>query len=216
VAPQTPKRATGRPKAARKRARRYHHGDLRRALLQETLRTIQAHGVEGLTLRGVGQKLGVSRTALYRHFADKAALLGTVSGEGFRTLHAQLAAAWKDNGEGGEAFAAMGIAYVQFAVANPSHYRVMFGSGLDPDCAPDPELQQAAAGAFQALVDAIVSQQRQGSVRPDEPLMLARFIWSLVHGIAMLAIDGRLSQGEAIETFTRFALERSRTGITEG
>ena len=59
----------------RKRADRYHHGDLRRALLEEALRTIQTHGVEALTLRAVGERLGVSRTALYRHFTDKPALL---------------------------------------------------------------------------------------------------------------------------------------------
>ena len=64
---------------ARKRAKRYHHGDLSRALLQEALRTIEKGGVAALTLRAVGTKLGVSRTALYRHFADKSALLAAVA-----------------------------------------------------------------------------------------------------------------------------------------
>ena len=74
------------PCMARKRANQYHHGDLSRSLLQEALRTIQKDGVAALTMRGVGSKLGVSRTALYRHFADKSALLAAVATEGFRTL----------------------------------------------------------------------------------------------------------------------------------
>ena len=71
---------------ATKPHRPYHHGNLRRALLDEALATIRAEGVEGLTLREIGTRVGVSRTALYRHFADKRALLAAVATEGFRTL----------------------------------------------------------------------------------------------------------------------------------
>src|SRR5688572_30476807 len=108
------------PRPARKRPDRYHHGDLGRALLQEAVRTIQLRGVEALTLREVGRRLGVSRTALYRHFTDKSALLSAVSREGFRTLRLELQAAWESRGRGRAGFAAMGVAYVRFAVANPS------------------------------------------------------------------------------------------------
>ena len=197
----------------RKRAGRYHHGDLSRALVQETLRTIQAQGVEAVTLRAVGQKLGVSRTALYRHFADKSALLAAVAREGFRTLRLELLEAWDRGGRGREAFAAMGVAYVRFAVAHPSHYRVMFG-GLLRDDGTDPELSKEASGAFQALVDALIAQQEVGLVRRDDPLQLATFIWALVHGVAMLAIDGRLRHQKAdSEELTRYAVDRVRTGI---
>ena len=70
------------PRARKKLVKPHHHGDLRRALLNEALRTIQTHGVAHLTLRTVGERLGVSRSALYRHFADKQALLATVGKEG--------------------------------------------------------------------------------------------------------------------------------------
>src|SRR5215468_3404085 len=115
------------PRAGKKPAKPYHHGDLRRALVDEALRTIQTHGVEHLTLRTVGETLGVSRSALYRHFADKQALLATVGREGFRTLRQAIADAWEQNGGGRGGFRAMARAYVQFAVDYPSHYRVMFG-----------------------------------------------------------------------------------------
>ena len=69
-------------------------------LLQAAVRTIRTHGVDGLTLRGVGSALGVSRTALYRHFTDKAALLAAVAAEGFRMLRLDLEAAWDEGGRG--------------------------------------------------------------------------------------------------------------------
>lgn len=195
---------------ARKPARRYHHGDLSRSLLQEALRTIERGGVAALTLRAVGGKLGVSRTALYRHFADKSALLAAVATEGFRTLRLTTQEAWEKHGGGRKGFEAMGAAYVRFAVEHPSHYRVMFG-GHVRDAAPDSALVKEGAGTFQILVDAIVSQQRQGRLRRDDPLALAQYIWANVHGIAMLAIDGQLKQ--PIEDVIRFANERMRTGI---
>src|SRR5262245_4032019 len=111
----------------KKPARRYHHGNLRRALLDQALATIASEGVEGLTLRDIGARLGVSRTALYRHFTDKRALLEAVATEGFKSFREALVGAWQGGGGGLPGFNAMGIAYVRFAVDNPSHYRVMFG-----------------------------------------------------------------------------------------
>src|SRR6476659_1333325 len=145
-------------RAARKPRGRYHHGNLRRALVDEALATIRAEGVGELTLREIGARLGVSRTALYRHFADKRALLTAVATEGFRTLRQQLVTAWENGGRGRRAFQAMGVAYVSFAVANPSHYRVMFGGFVDSQ-PHDPELASEGAGAFQALVDALSALQ---------------------------------------------------------
>jgi AcrR family transcriptional regulator len=195
---------------ARKRADRYHHGDLSRSLLQEAVRTIEKGGVSALTLRTVGERLGVSRTALYRHFADKSALLAAVATEGFRTLRLQTHEAWEKHGAGRKGFEAMGVAYVRFAVAHPSHYRVMFG-GYVRDAASGSDLAKEGQGAFQVLVDAIIAQQRDGLIRRDDPLALAQYIWATVHGIAMLAIDGLLRQ--PVDDVTRFGLERIRTGI---
>ena len=203
--------AVKRPK--KKRAGQYHHGDLRRALLEEAVRTIQTHGVETLTLRTVGERLGVSRTALYRHFADKPALLAAVGREGFRLLRLTLTEAWEQHGRGREGFEAMGIAYVRFAVDHPSHYRVMFG-GFIESCEKDAAFIEEATAAFQVLVDSLLDQQRAGLVRNDDPLLLARMIWSLVHGISMLVIDGQLrGQDEHGEALNRYAVERIRDAI---
>lgn len=203
--------STQRP--LRKKKDRYHHGDLGQALRNAALRTIQREGVDALTLRGVGKDVGVSRTALYRHFADKAALLRAVAAEGFRMLRLALVQAWEGNGKGHKGFEAMGEAYVRFAVENPSHYRVMFGAAIFGG-AEDPELEREGSAAFQALVDALVDQQREGLIVADPAPQLALYIWSLVHGVAMLAIDGRFSHTDVdISVLTRYILERSRSGI---
>ena len=86
----------------------------------------------------------------------------------------------------------MGHAYVRFAVRHPSHYRVMFGRYIGhrrPSSMHEPD---EGADAFAVLVNAIVEQQRDGLVRRDDPQTLAMYIWSVVHGIAMLALDGIL------------------------
>jgi AcrR family transcriptional regulator len=201
-----------REKPARKPVGRYHHGDLQRAMIQEAVRIIHKQGVDALTLRQVGQQLGVSRTALYRHFADKRALLGAVAAEGFRTLRAETANAYDAAGRGDSGFRAMGLAYVDFALRHPAHYRIMFGgfvaSGKGPAGVTDPD-----ADAFQVLVDAIIEQQRAGLVRAGDPQQLAVYIWSTVHGIAMLALDGLLPPSIDASALMRFANDRLRTGI---
>ena len=197
----------------KKRTGQYHHGDLRRALVEEAVRTIQVDGIERLTLRAAGERLGVSRTALYRHFSDKQALLAAVGREGFRMLRVALAAAWDGHGRGRAGFDAMGLAYVQFAVAHPAHYRVMFG-GFIESCSKDAAFVDEAAAAFQVLVDSLVEQQQAGIVRQDDPLTLARFVWSVVHGIAMLVIDGQLrGTDERGEALNQYALGRIRDAI---
>lgn len=200
---------------ARKPPSRYHHGDLRRALLREAVETIGRDGADALTLREVGRRLGVSRTALYRHFSDKGSLLAAVARDGFQRFTADLAKAWVESGGDRHGLDMMGVAYVRFAVANPSHYRVMFGDFRDL-CDKDPELQADAAASFDVLVQALMSLQQSGLVRRDEPRQLAQYIWAVVHGIAMLAINGQLGPYPAaheLEGLTRFALMRLASGI---
>lgn len=197
----------------KKRAGQYHHGDLRRALIDQALRTIDKEGADKLTLRAVGEALGVSRTALYRHFSDKQALLAAVAGEGFRTLRLALAEAFTRHGRGRAGFEAMAGAYLRFAVEHPAHYRVMFGRFVE-STARDPALVEEAEAAFQTLVDALVEQQRDGLVRQDEPVLQARFVWAVTHGIAMLVIDGQLRERDESGTaLTRYAAERIRAAI---
>lgn len=195
------------PRPGKKHAKPYHHGDLRRALVDEALRTIQTHGVEHLTLRTVGERLGVSRSALYRHFADKQALLATVGREGFRMLRQAIADAWERNGRGRIGFQAMGKAYMGFAVAHPSHYRVMFGRFIESAAKDDLFVAEAKA-AFQVLVDALAEQQNAGEIRRDDPVLMARFVWAVVHGAAMLVVDGQLPEAAQRDELEHYTFER--------
>jgi AcrR family transcriptional regulator len=205
---------SARPRARKKPTKPYHHGDLRRALLDEALRTIQTHGVEHLTLRTVGERLGVSRSALYRHFADKQSLLATVGKEGFRALRQALADAWEGHGRGRIGFEAMGRAYVQFAVAHPSHYRVMFG-GFIESAAKDDHFVAEAKAAFQVLVDALIEHQNAGGIRRDDPVQMARFVWAVVHGTAMLVIDGQVPEAAQREALEQYSVERIYASIRQ-
>ena len=106
----------------------------------------------------------------------------------------------------------MGVAYVRFAVANPAHYRVMFGGVVDPKPS-EGELAAEAAGAFQALVDALAVLQRDRIMRADDTETMARFVWAVVHGVAMLGIHGQLREPGGVEALVPYALERLQTGI---
>src|ERR1700684_1824534 len=107
--------------AVRKKAKSsYHHGNLEQAMVQAAVQTIRKGGVEALTLRGVGASLGVSRSALYRHFADKEALLARVSLEGFKGLIAALQSSYAEEGRAADSsLPRMAAAYVRWAEANP-------------------------------------------------------------------------------------------------
>lgn len=172
----------------------YHHGDLERALLDAALRTIREDGVQGLTLRGVGARLGVSRTALYRHFDDKNALLARVAAEGFRLLHdALIRAIAKASTDGTDRLQEMARAYVRFARSNESHYQTMFG-GFLTDWSRYPDLIRHAEAAFNALADTIRDEQRRGRIVRGNPVELAEIVWSLSHGIAALGASRHLER----------------------
>ena len=202
--------------SVRKPWNRYHHGDLRRALVQEAVRTIADEGVERLTLREAGTRLGVSRTALYRHFSDKSALLAAVARDGFQRFRHDLVAAWSKAPDTQRGLELMGGAYVRFAVEHPGHYQVMFGDYRHL-CDKDPELHTDAVAAFQALLDALISLQTAGLVRRDEPRVLAEYIWAIVHGMSMLAINGQLGPSRAVSDhlsdLLHLTFKRMRSGI---
>lgn len=193
---------------ARKRPGRYHHGDLRQALIQAAVRTINRDGVEALTLRSVGAALGVSRTALYRHFPDKETLLAAVAAEGFRTLQVALVDAWESAGRGVAGFRAQGHTYVTFGTSHPAHYRVMFGGYLT-GAVKGAGLEEAGRAAFMALVDALTDLQQRGAARGDDPLLQALHVWGTVHGITMLLLTHRM-ETDALPGYT---VERLIAGL---
>lgn len=168
----------------------YHHGDLKRALTSAALSLVAEKGPKGFTLTEAARRAGVSAAAPYRHFADKASLLATVAEQGFRDLHADLVAAAEAASDPKARVIELGRAYVRWAIAHPDHYRVMFGA--ENVKADHPALAAAAEEAFGDLLDAITKCQEAGIVAGDDPREIAAPLWSLVHGVASLAIGGEL------------------------
>ena len=186
----------------------YHHPDLEQALVDAAIRTIAKRGIEALTLRDIGMQLGVSRTAIYRHFEDKSALLARVALEGFRKFRLALEAALNEARERGlEPIEEMGVAYVGFAMANQSHYKTMFGGVFE---AQDryPDLDEEGGAAFEVLLNTVKEEQEAGRIDgKQDPLRLAHVLWAGVHGIAMLGMAGRLTgkggSGATLEELSR-------------
>lgn len=180
--------AVQRPSAARRDS--YHHGDLKRALTSAALSLVAEKGPKGFTLTEAARRAGVSAAAPYRHFADKAELLAAVAEQGFRELHADLSAAADRTSDPKGRVNELGRVYVRWAVTHPDHYQVMFGA--ESPKAGHPSLAKAAQQAFNDLLDAITKCQEAGIVQGGDAREIAAPLWSLVHGIASLAISGQL------------------------
>lgn len=169
-------------------AKPYHHGNLREALVDAALDILERD--EGaLTIRAAAQAVGVSHTAPYNHFADKDALLAAVAIRGFRTLEASVDAARDGAGsEPGDQLVATGLAYVLFAAEHPALFRLMFGPRKAKGTGE--EVRAAGLSAFEALVRVVRGGMDAGAFRKGDPRAAAFTAWSLVHGMAQLAIDG--------------------------
>ena len=169
--------------------RNYHHGNLRAALIEASVKLVEEKGARGLTLREIGDRAGVSRTAAYRHFSDKAELLAAISDAGFNEFADALERA-RDGAEGSfsSKLDAMVRAYIRFAEEHRAHYEVMFGIGYDLGERAKGE-SPAGARAFGILEETIREGQATGEVRAGDPVFLAQVVWALSHAIAMLKLE---------------------------
>ena len=171
----------------------YHHGDLRRALIETALAMVTEEGAWNFTLRELARRAGVSHAAPYNHFENKSALLAEVAALGFQSLRDTMEAAARGRSRSArQAFAGISGAYVRFGVSHPAHYRLMFGAEL-ADNARYPTLQAASDATFAVLTGVLERGQASGDVRRDPVRDQALAAWSLVHGLTTLLIDQRVS-----------------------
>ncbi len=190
----------------------YHHGNLREALLQGALRVIAELGPAAFTLREVARRAGVSHNAPYRHFRDKDALLAAVAAQGFRELTRAMRNAGERKSNTLDRLKQSGLAYVAFAVRRPEHFTVMFDAPVI--ACKDPEYLQASQEAFNTLVNYIRNCQDEGLLPAGNTLERTLYAWSLVHGIAKLAVAGRFpfrTQAGMLK-FAKFAIDESVRG----
>jgi AcrR family transcriptional regulator len=177
------------PRRSRPKVRKdYHHGDLRRTLVEAAVRAIASRGVEALNLRQIAAEAGVTAGAPYHHFSNRGELLAAIAEEGFGRLAAELIAALDAATVDRSArLEALGVAYVRFAFANPGYFRVMF-HGDATTAGPAP----SGLRAFELLREAVEACQKAGAAPKGDPKPLVLLAWSAVHGLATLRLDGAL------------------------
>jgi AcrR family transcriptional regulator len=177
--------------ALRKPKGSYHHGNLRRALIDAALGLIEKEGPASLSLREVARRAGVSTAAPYRHFPSREALLAAVAEEGFRLLGDEIRRAIAAHDDAPRCLGEAGIAYVLFAAAHPSRYNVMLSPEL-ADRTAHPSLEAAESDTRQLLLGAVRDYQEAGWMSSRDPGEMVISAWSSVHGLASLIASGHI------------------------
>jgi AcrR family transcriptional regulator len=179
-----------------KRDEPYHRANLEQELLAKAAEILASRGVEALSLRALGRSAGVSRSAAYHYFPDKATLLAKVGERGFRRLGERIA------GEAAGAASPLdelrqGLhGYLRFALEEPHFFRLMFANLLARPVAEEGAglrfSSEDAQRVFGTLLGGIQGLQQQGLLRPGDPLLLLNVLWAFTHGVAVLALDHNL------------------------
>jgi AcrR family transcriptional regulator len=184
----------------------YHHGDLRRALIQAALELAAEENDWNFSLREVARRAGVSHNAPYNHFPHKRDLLDAAAAAGHDLLRSELTAAVAKIADPRAALSKMGSAYVSFGIKNPALYRLMFSvAPSGPDWRPEGVL--AAWLASRAVLENILRHGARIGIfdpalaRKSELQTASLYTWAVVHGLTMLAIDG-------LARVERLAIER--------
>lgn len=173
--------------------RPYHHGDLRRTLIETALAMLSAEQDWTFTLREIARRAEVSHAAPYKHFSDKAALLRELARIGFERLAEAMSVGRAADREMDitARFLATARAYIRFGLDQPGLYRLMFSA--DADKSVDPALDKAALAAFGQLLDILAEGQAVGRFRALPVGALAAASWAQVHGLTLLTLDGQLT-----------------------
>ncbi len=164
----------------------YHKGNLKNKLISSGLEILSREGVESLSLRMVAKAAGVSHAAPYRHFDNKESLIAAIAEEGYKKLSNSIIQAASLYPEDPELqLKEAGWGYISFALENPEHLKVMFGSFSD-SCVFD------KGTSLDTLIELIRNCQIKGVIRDEDPLLLAITTWSTVHGLAIIFINNQM------------------------
>jgi AcrR family transcriptional regulator len=192
-----------------RRRKPYHHGNLREELLEAAIRLIAEVGPTAFTLREVARRAGVSHNAPYRHFRDRDDLIAAVAAQGFRELTQAMVDAAGGRTDALNRLKRAGLSYVTFALRRPEHFTVMFDAPISKRKHPDSAA--AAEQAFRTLMSFVKGCQDMGRLPSGDLRQMALLAWTMVHGIAKLAITGRLpfTSNAEILKFAEFVIDES-------
>lgn len=185
----------------------YHHGNLKESLLKSAMVMIDTEGLESITLREITQRLGTSRSAVYRHFASKEELILGVIERGYAHLDLLFTPIFQDRSQSvAERFERMGRAYLEFAIEHPNLYRLLFGERYRKEreeiC--DYRDESQATGLY-ALIGLLLEAQEEGIIAQENPMVQAATVWASIHGLASLLIDGHLMMSDNLEEIYRYS-----------
>jgi AcrR family transcriptional regulator len=191
----------------------YHHGNLREAAVATARAVVESQGIDALSVRSIGQSLGVTHSALYRHFSSRDALAAAVVSHGFDELLQGMQSAADQSAKTEEAAGAMG-AYASFAIDHRNLYRLMFAypaKTLVGEEAPGPQVRAVIALAAKAF-------RRDGDLPGISAALRDRVVaaWALSHGLCDLWHSGglRARNAEAAKTYIANVLKAS--GLLRG
>lgn len=168
----------------------------RAAIVAAAGELLESGGLEAVTLRSVGAASGVSRSAPYRHFADKAGLLRALALRTLTELSEHVRQAAESDGPRSSLHRGC-VAYVRYALERPHHYQLIFGDFPMP--VPPPEIEAAADDGMRALHELVKSAQAHDDLGAGSPRELATILWVLLHGLAHLQITGHLHEPRTID-----------------
>lgn len=194
-------------------SKKYHHGDLKNALIKAGVEILAKEGVGGLSLRKVAQRAGVSHSAPYAHFPDKQSLIAAISTEGFNQLYAELEAAISPHSKSPKKQLVEGAqAYVRFALKYSDTFKIMFSGVLEKE-KDYSSFVEISSKTFKLVVEVVQACQNAG-VLPTAPAnLMAVSVWGQVHGIVSLALEGQIShtllEKKNIESIVSFAMEQT-------
>ncbi|HSF37917.1 MAG TPA: TetR/AcrR family transcriptional regulator [Nocardioides sp.] len=172
----------------------YHHGNLREALVEAAVEVVREAGPEGLALRELARRVGVSHAAAYRHFADREALVDAVAERAMDALlavvHDRLAAVDETEpvARARRRLVQIGVGYVDFAVAEPGLFRLLFTAYPDPPEGKDPDGEDPYSMLNAALDELVAVGYLDPRDRPGAEVTC----WSAVHGFSVLNVEGPL------------------------
>ena len=186
-----------------KQSQSFHHGDLKRALIDATLKLVRSVGPQGFTLNEASRLAGVAKSAPYKHFRDKDALLVEIAILGTQRMEQELRSASELEGTSRERLLAVGLAYIAFSKQHQDYFAIMFRSGIDKSSYE--ELSLAALSVF-SVADELAKDIEQSLVKARR---LALAVWTMAHGFAMLLSDDAFARTKNvifIETDARHML----------
>jgi AcrR family transcriptional regulator len=176
----------------------YHHGDLKAELIKKGLKILDEEGYEAFSMRKVAKACNVSQTAPYRHFKDKNDLIKAIAVTALQEFNQSLEKAFSEEGDPKNQLKAMGRYYISFFAENPEYMRLLFFSNAQAWMreAVMNECQSEDEHPYSALEKAVRNYKAAcpDDERSEEELIV--YCWGLVHGIAVLMVNGELPSGE--------------------